>query len=93
MPMGGTTRIQKTVRVPIPLLKEVERYIHICVKEESINDFIVKAMKLRLHMLRRRHIDAQFSGMSKDVDYQEEARLITGEFEASDWETIRDLGE
>ena len=87
----GTTKIQKTVRLPKLLFKEVEQLIRGCARQESINDFIVRSMKLRISLLKRKELDAQFAGMSKDTDYQKNAQLILEEFDGSDWETAKFL--
>lgn len=86
-------KIQKTIRLPKSLLEEVERTIKYSRRMESINDFIVKSMQLRISILKRRELDAKFSGMSKDTDYQRDAQLMAEEFESSDWETAKLLDE
>jgi|APFre7841882654_1041346.scaffolds.fasta_scaffold57360_3 hypothetical protein len=87
----STPKIQKTVRFPKPLIQEVERFIRACGQCESVNDFIVKSMKLRIDVLKRKELDAKFAEMSEDTDYQKEARLIAEEFESSDWEAAKFL--
>ena len=82
-------KIQKTIRLPKPMLEEVEQIIKLSRLGESTNDFILKAMHLRISLLKRRELDAKFSGMSKDPDYQRNAQSIAGEFESSDWETAK----
>ena len=67
--------------------------IKCCRREESTNDFIVKSMHLRITLLKRKELDAKFSEMSKDRDYQRDAQLIAEEFESSDWETAKLLDE
>ena len=69
----GVAKIQKTIRLPKPLLAEVEQMIKCRRRGESINDFIVKSMHLRLGVLKRKELDAKFSDMSKDTDYQRDA--------------------
>ena len=87
----GVAKIQKTVRLPKLLFEEVEHLIRCCARQESINDFIVKSMKLRVNLLKRKELDAQFAEMSKDTDYQKNSQLILEEFECSDWETAKFL--
>jgi hypothetical protein len=89
----GVAKIQKTIRLPKPLLEEVEQMIRCCRCAESTNDFIVKSMHLRISILKRRELDAKFSDMSKDTDYQRDAQLIAEEFDSSDWETAKLLDE
>ena len=89
----GVSKIQKTIRLPKSLLEEVERIIKYSRRMESTNDFIVKSMQLRVSILKRRELDAKFSGMSKDTDYQRDAQLMAEEFESSDWETAKLLDE
>jgi len=89
----GIAKIQKTIRFPKPLLEEMEQTIRSCRRGESSNDFIVKAMQLRISLLKRKELDAKFSGMSKDPDYQREAQLTAEEFESSDWETAKLLDD
>lgn len=99
-----TTRMETrttTVRLPVPMYDQIR-----CVVEKerkgasgasmSLNDLIVAAIAAYLKMYKRRQIDAAFAGMAEDADYQKEAKLLTEEFEASDWEALRleemDLG-
>jgi hypothetical protein len=93
MPSRGVAKIQKTIRFPKPLLEEMEQMIRCCRRGESTNDFIVKSMQLRISILKRKELDAKFSGMSKDTHYQREAQSVAAEFESSDWETANLLGE
>jgi hypothetical protein len=55
----------------------------------SLNDLFVAAITAYLKMYKRRQIDAAFAGMAEDADYQKEAKLLTEEFEVSDWEALR----
>jgi metal-responsive CopG/Arc/MetJ family transcriptional regulator len=89
----GVAKVQKTIRLPKSLLDEVERMIKYCRRGESTNDFIVKSVHLRISMLKRKELDAKFSEMSKDTDYQRDAQLMAEEFENSDWETAKLLDE
>jgi hypothetical protein len=83
------SKVQKTVRLPLSLIHEAERFINACGNCESINEFIVKSMRLRIDALKRRELDAKFAAMSEDTDYQKEASLIAEEFEISDWEAAK----
>jgi Arc/MetJ-type ribon-helix-helix transcriptional regulator len=81
------TKAQKTVRLPKPLLKEAESLIRSCGRSESMNDFIVRSVRLRIDVIKRKELDAKFAGMSEDAAYQKESTLMAEEFESSDWET------
>jgi predicted PolB exonuclease-like 3'-5' exonuclease len=89
----GVAKIQKTIRLPKSLHEEVERMIRNRRRGESTNDFIVQSLQLRISILKRRELDAKFSAMSKDTDYQRDAQLIAEEFESSDGETAKLLDE
>ncbi len=89
----GIAKTQKTIRFPKPLLEEMEQMIRRGRRGESTNDFIVKAMQLRISILKRQELDAKFSGMSIDTDYRQEAQGVAEEFESSDWETAKLLDE
>jgi ABC-type uncharacterized transport system substrate-binding protein len=89
----GVPKIQKTIRLPKALLDEVQQIIRSCRPGESTNDFIVKSMRLRISVLKRKELDAKFSEMSKDTDYQKDSQLIVEEFEITDWETAKLLDE
>jgi hypothetical protein len=89
----GVKKIQKTVRLSKPLFEEVEHLVGCCAKRESVNDFIVKSLKLRISLLKRRELDAKFAEISNDIDYQKDAQLIMEEFECSDGETAKLLEE
>jgi hypothetical protein len=83
------TKTQKTVRLPRLLLKEAESLIRACGHCESLNDFIVRSMRLRIEVLKRKELDARFAEMSEDADYQKEANLMAEEFASSDWEAAK----
>jgi Arc/MetJ-type ribon-helix-helix transcriptional regulator len=85
----NATKTQKTVRLPKPLLKEAENLIRSCGRCESMNDFIVRSMRLRIDVLKRKELDARFAEMSEDTYYQKEATLLAEEFESSDWEAAK----
>ena len=82
-------KTQMTVRLPRPLLKEAEGLIRASGHCESLNDFIVRSMRLRIEVLKRKELDARFAGMSEDTDYQKEANLLAEEFAGSDWEAAK----
>ena len=83
------TKAQKTVRLPRSLLKEAESLMRARGHCESLNDFIVRSMRLRIEVLKRKELDAKFAEMSEDTDYQKEANLMAEEFASSDGETAK----
>jgi hypothetical protein len=85
----NSIKTQKTIRLPRPLFKEAEDLIHSRGRCESMNDFIVKSVQLRVDVLKRKELDARFAGMSEDAAYQKESTLLAEEFESSDWETAK----
>jgi hypothetical protein len=54
----------------------------------SLNDLIVSALKAYLKTYQRKEIDAAFSRMAEDADYQKDATLLAEEFQHSDWEAL-----
>lgn len=82
-----------TVRLPRPVYDQAKLVVD---KEKrgtgttlSLNDLIVSAIKAYLKMYQRKEIDAAFSKMAEDADYQKEATLLVEEFQHSDWEALR----
>ena len=90
MPVKKETRnVQTTVRLPKPLYDQVKWFVDNDVSSvNSINDFVVAAIRTYVKMLRRKKIDAAFAGIAEDANYQKEAQLIAEEFEQSDWEAL-----
>ncbi len=83
-----------TVRLPAKIYEQAKSIVEHHAKEASspylsLNDFIVTAVSAYVKLCKRKQIDAAFAGMAEDADYQEEAKLMAGEFEASDWEALR----
>jgi hypothetical protein len=83
-----------TVRLPQKIYEQAKSIVEHQAKGASapylsLNDFIVTAVSAYLKLYQRKQIDAAFAGMAEDADYQEEAKLMAGEFEASDWEALR----
>ncbi|HMD97792.1 MAG TPA: hypothetical protein VKM93_10755 [Terriglobia bacterium] len=87
----GSLKVQKTVRIPKRLYEEAEQLVRRSSRRESINEFIVKSMRLRASLLRRKEIDAQFALMASDSRYQKQAQSIAEEFEYSDWESLKTM--
>lgn len=86
-------KAQKTVRLPRPLLKEAESLLRACGHCESLNDFIVRSMRLRIEVLKRKELDSRFAEMPEDPDCQKEAHLLAEEFASSDWDAAKLLEE
>jgi len=82
-------RVRATVRMPRLLYNEARDFVEKEVSPaENINDFFVAAICAYVNLLKRKQIDARFSKMADDVNYQKEAMLISEEFSESDWETL-----
>ncbi|MGA8220059.1 MAG: hypothetical protein WB780_00280 [Candidatus Acidiferrales bacterium] len=60
--------------------------------DKTMNGFFLSAIVARLKFFKRRHIDAKFTAMADDADYQNEAMAISEEFGQSDSESL-DLAE
>lgn len=96
MPVTATKRPEKvrtTVRLPRNLYNEACLFVDKnLVSAETLNDFLVAAVLSYVKVVRRRQIDAEFSCIAEDADYQKESKLIAEEFSQSDWEAL-ELGE
>jgi len=81
--------VQTTLRLPKHLYEEAKVNVSTgTTAAESINDFIVAAVRTYTKLLRRKSIDAEFSQMAQDADYQKESQLIAEEFSQSDWDAL-----
>jgi hypothetical protein len=82
-------RVRTTVSLPKPVFEEVRLAVEKNLSPaDTINGFFVAAIVAYLKLLKRKQIDSEFAAMSKDADYQTEARLISEEFSQSDWEAL-----
>ena len=82
-------KVQTSLRLPKPLYEQVKMHVSKgSTAAETINDFIVAAIQAYTKLLRRKSIDAEFSYMAKDANYQKESQLIAEEFTQSDWEAL-----
>lgn len=82
-------KIRTTISLPEPLYEEAKLAVNSnATSAKSVNGFIVAAIIHYVKQLRRKQIDAKFSAMSEDANYQKEAKLISEEFSRSDWEAI-----
>ena len=55
----------------------------------SFNEFVVQAIEEKVQRLTESEIDAAFTQMATDLDYQREATTLAREFERSDWEALK----
>jgi hypothetical protein len=77
--------VRTTVKLPESLYEEARSFVNKKVSPaKSMNSFFVAAILTYVNLIRRKQIDAEFSAMAKDSDYQKEAKLISEEFSQSD---------
>jgi hypothetical protein len=82
-------RVRTTVRLPRPLYDQARKFVdRDLVPADNINDFFVAAISAYVKLLERKEIDACFSKIADDADFQKEAKLIAEEFGQSDWESF-----
>jgi metal-responsive CopG/Arc/MetJ family transcriptional regulator len=77
-----------TVALPTDLLSGMDEAVR-SGHAASRNAFLARAVRRELDRLRREAIDRQFEMMTTDAQYQREARRISDEYGASDWEALR----
>lgn len=84
-----TPKVQTTLRVPEPLMREVKEMLdQHQVEGSSINDVVVSALQRLVNDVHERMIDAAFAEMGRDEEYLAENRVLTGEFARADWESL-----
>jgi Arc/MetJ-type ribon-helix-helix transcriptional regulator len=83
--------IRTTLSLPVELLEATDRVVSEG-KAKSRNEFVARAIRNELATQKRAEIDAEFSHMAKDTEYQAEVEIINQEFAHSDWEALQ-LGE
>ena len=82
-------KVRTTVSLPESLFEEARTFVRERVgPAETMNSFFVAAVHAYVKLIRRKQIDAKFSTMAEDRDYQKEAKLISEEFSQSDWEAF-----
>jgi len=87
-------KVRTTVSLPKPVYEEARSFVNSnAIPIESINGFFVAAIVAYVKLIKRKQIDAKFAAMSSDASYQKEAKLITEEFNQSDWEALEMAGE
>jgi Arc/MetJ-type ribon-helix-helix transcriptional regulator len=77
-----------TVRVPRHIYEQARSAIERG-QASSFNEFIVQAIEEKVRRLTEAEIDAAFSQMASDTDYQRDAVAMATEFEKSDWEALQ----
>ena len=78
-------KVRTTVRLPESLYEAARSFVNKKASPaESMNSFFVAAILAYVNLIRRKQIDAEFSAMAEDSDYQKEAKLISEEFGQSD---------
>lgn len=80
--------VRATIALSSDLLADVYRAIQDG-KARNRNDLIVAALRHELAAWKREAIDAAFTPMASDPDYQAEAQTITEEFATAAWEALR----
>jgi hypothetical protein len=87
--VNGSDKVRITVRLPKAIYDEARNLIEAnVVPVDSLNDFLVTAIAAYVKLVKRKQVDAAFSGMASDPEYQKESRLISDEFAQSDWEAL-----
>jgi hypothetical protein len=82
-------RVRTSVSIPEPLYAEARSLVDKRVSPaDSINSFVVAAILAYVKLIRRKQIDAQFAAMAEDSEFQKESKLITEQFNQSDWEAF-----
>ena len=74
-----------TVRLPRRVYELAKTAVEKSDAASSFNDFVVQAIEQKLEQLTEAEIDAAFTHMADDFDYQHDAIALTQEFEKSDW--------
>jgi hypothetical protein len=82
-------KVRTTISLPEHLYAEARSVLKAkAAPTDSINSLFVSAIRAYLRWIERKQIDAQFSAMSDDAEYQKEAGRIAEEFSPSDWEAF-----
>jgi hypothetical protein len=82
-------KVRTTVSLPESLYQEARSFVRNRVSPAgSVNSFFVAAIRAYVKLVRRKQIDAKFSAMAEDSEYEKEAKLISEEFSQSDWEAF-----
>lgn len=97
MPEARRKQYQNTtVRLPRGVYDQTRTAIEKSEAAPSFNEFVVQAIKEKLHKLTESEIDAAFAGMANDPDYQRDSVALAREFEQSDaeaWHATDDAHE
>ncbi|SRR5258708_4440215 len=88
MPVAAKKQYQNTtVRVPRHVYEQAKTVIGRS-QGSSFNEFVVQAIEEKVRRLTEAEIDAAFSQMAHDPDYQRDSVVLAREFEKSDWEAF-----
>jgi hypothetical protein len=88
---SSTTRTT-TIRLPRAVYENAKEILDTQpdkTKTLSLNDLFVDAIKMYIHLQRRKRIDDAFAGMATDMAYQREALRLAEDFSLSDWEALK----
>jgi metal-responsive CopG/Arc/MetJ family transcriptional regulator len=83
--------VRTTLTIPVELLEATDRAVQEG-KANSRNEFVARALRRELAAQKRAEIDAAFTKMADDEEYQAESLAIEREFAKSDWEAFQ-IGE
>ncbi len=81
-----------TVRTTVAIAADVLEAVDSAIQEgiaRSRNEFLNAALRNQLAASRRAAVDAAFTGMADDPEYQQEALRIAAEFETADHESLK----
>ncbi len=87
--MGSPIR---TVRIRLTLPAELLEAADSAVSEgaaRSRNEFVALALRHELAAQKRARIDAAFTEMAQDHEYQKDTEQISNQFAATDWEAFK----
>jgi hypothetical protein len=97
MPEARRKQYQNTtIRLPRGIYDQTKTAIKKSEAVPSFNEFVVQAIKEKLHKLTESEIDEAFAGMANDPDYQRDSIALMKEFEPSDreaWHATDDAHE
>jgi hypothetical protein len=92
MPTTAKEKYQNTtVRLPRYVYEKAKTIMNRS-QVSSFNEFVVQAIEEKVTRLTEAEIDAAFSEMAHDSDYQRNSNALAREFEKSDWEAFASSG-
>jgi hypothetical protein len=78
-----------TVRLPRSVYERAKTVAGESDAASSFNEFVVQAIEEKVRRLQEAEVDAAFSEMARDPDYQRSSVALSQEFERSDWEALQ----